>query len=175
MDDIIEAITLESSWKDKIMARISIISEHDRILKKRKYVSEKLRRLAKTYIGELVKEDEYNLQCKLLQDNLETLVIPEEDAITKAGELIENLGNIWRDSTLEEKHKLLKIMLDAVYVDLLNSRSIVGILLKPVFYSLFESLKRKPNVKVIIFNPRKKENALESPERGLVLVETGES
>lgn len=174
MDDIIEAITLGSSWKDKIMAKISAISEHDRISKERKYVSEKLRRLAKTYVDGLVEEGEYNLQCKLLQDNLDTLVIPGMDAITKAGELIENLGNIWRDSTLGEKHKLLTIMLDAVYVDLLNSRSIVGILPKPTFYRLFESLKRKPDAKVIIFNPHEKENALQSTGRVLGLVETGE-
>ena len=53
----------------------------------------------------------------MLQDNLEALVVPEMDATIKAGELIENLGNIWKESTLEEKHKLLTIMLDAVYVD----------------------------------------------------------
>jgi hypothetical protein len=97
------------------------------------------------------------------------------DATIKAGELIEKLGNIWRDSTLEEKHKLLTIMLDAVYVDLLNSRSIVGILPKPTFYGLFESIKRKPDSKVIIFNPQEKENAPVSSGRVLGLVETGES
>ncbi|MEE9400331.1 MAG: recombinase family protein, partial [Dehalococcoidales bacterium] len=47
MDAIIEAITLESSWKDKILAKISTISGHDRISKERKRVSEKRRRLAK--------------------------------------------------------------------------------------------------------------------------------
>ena len=102
-------------------------------------------------------------------------MVPEMDATMKAGELIKNLGNIWRDFTLEEKHKLLTIMLDAVYVDLLNSRSIVGILPKPTFYGLFESLKRKPDAKVIIFNPQEKENALEPTGRVLGLVETGES
>ncbi len=47
MDAIIEAITPESSWKDKILAKISTISGHDRISKERKRVSEKRRRLAK--------------------------------------------------------------------------------------------------------------------------------
>lgn len=99
--------------------------------------------------------------------------MPEMDATIKAGELIENLGNIWKESTPEEKHKLLTIMLDAVYVDLLNSRSIVGLLPKPAFYRLFESLKQKPDSKVIIFDP--KENAPDSPERVVGMVETGES
>jgi site-specific DNA recombinase len=77
------------------------------------------------------------------------------------------------EAMLEEKHKLLTIMLDAVYVDLLNNRSIVGILPKPAFYRLFESLKQKPDSKVIIFNP--KQNAPDSAERVVGLVETGES
>ena len=44
-------------------------------------------------------------------------------------------------------------MLDAVYIDLIASRSIVGWLPKPAFYSLFESLRQKPDSKVIVFNP----------------------
>lgn len=76
----------------------------------------------------LIEEGECNPQRKLLQDNLGTLVVLEMDATMKAGELIENLGNIWKESTPKEKPKLLTIMLDAGYVDLLNSQSIVGIL-----------------------------------------------
>ncbi len=44
-------------------------------------------------------------------------------------------------------------MLDAVYVDLLATRSIVGLLPKPAFYSLLESLKQRPNSNVTVFNP----------------------
>jgi len=175
MNEIIESLALEPSWKASIMAKISAFSEQDRILKERKRITDKLHRLSKTYVDGLVEEGEYNLQRKLLQSNLETLVVPEADAAMKAGELIENLGNIWESATLEEKHKLLTTMLDAVYVDLLTSGRIVGLLPKPAFYRLFESLKRKPDAKVIIFNPQEKENALESTGRVLGLVETGES
>jgi len=67
-------------------------------------------------------------------------------------------------------------MLDAVYVDLPTNRNIVGLLTKPVFYQLFESLKQKPDSKVIIFNSQKKENAPFTTEREMVgLVEAGES
>jgi hypothetical protein len=64
-------------------------------------------------------------------------------------------------------------MLDAVYVDLLNNRSIVGILPKPASYRLFGILKQTPDSKVIICNP--KANAPDSAERMVGLVETGES
>ena len=110
--------------------------------------------------------------------------LQDKDAAMKAGELIENLGNIWEGATLAEKHQLLTTMLDTVYVDLLTSRSIVGLLPKPAFYRLFESLKRNQGLKVIIFNPREgegtwphqeKENALEPSGHVLVLVEAGEA
>jgi hypothetical protein len=45
----------------------------------------------------------------------------EIDAIVKTDELVENLGNIWHEATPEEKLRLLTIMLEAVYVDLLNT------------------------------------------------------
>jgi hypothetical protein len=174
MDAIIEVIALEPSWKDRVIAKIAAISEHDRILKERKRTSERLRRLARAYVDGLVEEGEYNIQRKLLQESLDTLVVPEMDAAIKAGELIENLDNMWRGSTPEEKHRFLTIMLDAVYVDLLNTRKIVGLLPKPAFYQLFESIKQKPDSKVTIFNPHEKENAPDSPERVVGMVETGE-
>ena len=76
-------------------------------------------------------------------------------------------------------------MLDAVYVDLLATRSIVGLLPKPAFYSLLESLKQRPNSNVTVFNPLEtdelgqgdqKENAPVTSGREMVgLVEAGES
>lgn len=76
-------------------------------------------------------------------------------------------------------------MLDAVYIDLLTTRSVVGLLPKPAFYGLFESLRQTPDSRVIVFNPEgsdelslgeQQENAPVSPGREMVgLVEAGES
>jgi hypothetical protein len=82
------------------------------------------------------------------------------DAAINAGEMLESPGLIWQKATLEEKHKLLSGMLEAIYVDLFNTRSIIGLLPKPAFYGLFESFKQIPGSKVIVFNPEEKESAL---------------
>ena len=95
-----------------------------------------------------------------------------------AGELLESLGLIWEKATLEEKHRLLTGMLEAIYVDLAASRSIVGIQPKPPFYPLFESLKHKPESKVTVFRPSEEEKITGSGmslEPDFKLVETGES
>ncbi len=89
---------------------------------------------------------------------------------------------------VKEKHGILLNMLDGVYIDLV-SKKVVGILPKPPFYRLFESLKRNPEAKALILNPDslvsmeskasdeyKQEHAQEEKTSGvdLVMVETGE-
>jgi len=54
-------------------------------------ISDELRRLAKAYADGLVEEREYEIQRKLLQENIETLIIPEIAAVLYAGELLESL------------------------------------------------------------------------------------
>ena len=178
MDAVIRSLTLESSWRERIMAKMAVFSERDRIVKQRKVITEKLRRLGKAYVDGLVGEGEYGVQRMLLNDALNGLVVPESDATIKAGEMLENLGFIWERATLEEKHRLLRTMLEAVYVDLAASRSIVGIQPKAPFYPLFDSLKRVPDNKVTIFRPgevERKTGSVCEAEPDCGLVETGES
>jgi len=153
IDAMIESIILDPAWKEHIISKLSNLSNHDQILKQRKQIVEKLRRLGKAYVDGILNDGEYTVQRKLLQNNLESLVEPDTDATINAGELLETMGIIWEKATLEEKHDLLTTMLEAVYIDLAATRSIVGIQPKPAFYALFESLKQKPDSKVTIFNP----------------------
>jgi hypothetical protein len=112
----------------------------------------------------------------MLQDRLDALVIPEAEAAFDAGEVLENLGTVWGAASLEEKHSLLLGMLDAVYLDLAQSRSVVGILPKSPFYPLFQSLKDDPEAKVKVFDPEQQDRGLhlESPDENCGMVETGE-
>ncbi len=179
IDSVIQSLVLEPSWRERIIAKISTLSEREHMLKQRKQIQEKLRRLGKTYLDGVIDDGEYNVQRKLLQNNLDSLVIPEADAAMNAGEMLESLGLIWQKATLEEKHKLLSGMLEAVYVDLAASRSIVGIQPKPPFYPLFEALKQIPEAKVTLFNPgsdlKTKDSISMMESENFGLVETGES
>jgi len=62
----IEAITLEPSWKDKVIAKIAAISENDRILKEKTRLNEKLKRLARAYVDGLVEEREYTYPAQII-------------------------------------------------------------------------------------------------------------
>jgi site-specific DNA recombinase len=177
VNNIIRSLTLDPTWREKIIEKISAASERESILKQRKQTEEKLRRLWRIYMDGVIDDGEYNVQHKLLQDALDSLVIPEMDATLRAGELLEGLGLIWDRATDEERHRLLSGMIEAVYIDLAASRSIVGIQPKPPFYNLFESLKHIPNNKVIIFRPgiKKETGPGIAQEPDYAMVETGES
>jgi hypothetical protein len=69
-------------------------------------------------------------------------------------------------------------MLEAVYIDLTASRSVVGTQPEPPFYPLFEALKQMPEAKVTLFNPgsnlKTKDSITEMESENFGLVETGE-
>ena len=45
----------------------------------------------------------------------------------EAGKLLENLPVLWEEADLAERRKLLMAMLDAVYVDTVEEKSVVAI------------------------------------------------
>ena len=54
---------------------------------------------------------------KLLEMELESLVVPDANAAEEAGNLINNLKNLWAEASMEEQRKLLLTMLDAIYIE----------------------------------------------------------
>ncbi len=85
--------------------------------KERQAVQEKLRRMAKAYIDGVFPDGEYHRQKRLLEMELESLVIPQANAVEEAGKLITDLPRLWSEANFEEKRKLLLAMLDAVYFE----------------------------------------------------------
>ena len=136
-----------------------------------------MRRLGKAFVDGLVEEEDYKVQKKMIQDQLDGLVIPEAEAAFIAGQKMEDLGTVWEVASLEDKHSLLLSMLDAVYLDLADTRSVVGIKPKPSFYPLFDSLGQQPESKVRVIKDEaliKETDSIFETEPSTVLVETGE-
>ena len=171
IDNLVKSLVLLPSWRERVIDKLSILSEREDMLRQREVIESKLRRLGKTFIDGLIEEGEYNVQRTLLQNALNSMIVPEANAALKAGEQLENLGALWEVATLEEKHSLLSGMLEAVYVDLAASRSIVGIQPKAPFFPLFESLKNLADNKIIVFTSK----PVDGEKTSTVMVETGEN
>ena len=67
---------------------------------------------------------------------LEAVRTPDYGDLIRLGDHIEGLIEAWTLATNEERHKLLTMMLDAVYVDM-QSGTIEGVKPKPEFLPLF--------------------------------------
>jgi hypothetical protein len=98
---------------------------------------------------------------------LESLVVPAANAAEEAGNLINNLKNLWANASMEEQRKLLLTMLDAVYIDARQTKSIVAIWPKPPFKPIFQVAVTREGSDIRIIN----EPIQGSP---VFLVETGE-
>lgn len=106
--------------------------------------------MAKTFIDGLFPDEEYHRRKRLLEMELESLVVPQANAAEEAGKLISDLPRLWAEANLEERRKLLLTMLDAVYVDAKEEKSIVAVKPKPAFRPIFEVATTKQGSGVML-------------------------
>ena len=107
----------------------------------------------------------------LINQKLESLIVPEASAAEEAGKLIQDLPTLWAEANEEEQRKLLLTMLDAVYIDTKETKSVIAVKPKPPFMPVFEVASRREGSVIKILNGREKE----SSRPALFLVEAGES
>ena len=81
----------------------------------------------------LFDEIEYHRHKKWLEWQLESLLVPEVDGAKEAGRGLADVPRLWVGATLQERHQRLTTILDAVYIDLKGSKSIVSVKAKPAF------------------------------------------
>ena len=70
----------------------------------------------------------------------------------EAGKLLENLPDLWEEADLAERRKLLMAMLDAVYVDTVEDKSVVAIRPKPAFRPIFEVATTRAGSGIVLIN-----------------------
>ena len=147
---IVSAIVLPDAWMDRVLARIHLADEVKRVEQERKETEQRLKRLAQVYLDNLVSNEEYRRQKRLLEERLASLVVPGVDAAKEAGKLLEDLPSLWDEANLSERRQLLLTMLDAVYVDTVEEKSIVAIRPKPAFMPLFDVATTKEGSGVML-------------------------
>jgi len=105
--------------KYRALAHIDLADDVERVRHERVQTEQRLRRLGTAYVDGLYDDDGYRREKRSLEDKLANLVVPGVDAAMKAG-------------------NLLMVMLDAVYVDTVEEKSVVAIWPKPAFRPIFE-------------------------------------
>ena len=147
---IVEAVELGPRWEEEVLTIITVDDEVERVKERRKKAQERLKRLGRAYVDGVYDDNEYRRQKRLIEAELESLVIPEADAAAEAGRLIERLPDLWAGANLEERRKLLLTMLEAVYVDAKEERRIVAIKPKAPFKPIFQVAMMKEGSGIVL-------------------------
>ncbi len=79
-------------------------------------------------------------------------MVPAANDAESAGNPIMNLPKLWAEANMEEQRKLLLTMLDAVYVEVKQTKSIVAVKPKPPFKPVFQVAATKEGSKIRIIN-----------------------
>ena len=108
--------------------------------------------MGKAYVDGVFPDEEYHRQKKLLEMELESLVVPKANAAEEAGKLILDLPRLWSNANTEELRKLLLTMLDAVYVDAKNTKSVIAIRPKTPFKPVFQVAASREGSDIRILN-----------------------
>jgi len=123
----------------------------------------------------LYDDEGYRREKRSLEDKLANLVVPGVDAAMEAGNLLENLPVLWQEADLTERRKLLMAMLDAVYVDTVEEKSVVAIRPKPAFRPIFEVATTRAGSGIVLINETPPDPGRPRGRITVFLVETGES
>ena len=119
--------------------------------------------MRKAYVDGLYFDDDYRREKRGLEEKLAGLVFPEADAAEEAGNLIQQLPELWAGGSLGERRQLLLTMLDAIYVDSKEDRAIVVLKPKPAFRAVFQIATTREGSGVVLYNENSPE-AFTSPE-----------
>ena len=105
-------------------------------MKERDRLEEKLRRLKRLYQEVEITEGEFQREKELTESALAALRVPEGERVTELGDHVEGMVEAWHEATKEERREMLRLMLDAVYVDMPEGK-VVSLKPKPAFLPLF--------------------------------------
>jgi DNA invertase Pin-like site-specific DNA recombinase len=172
VQDIVSAIELGPQWLEEVLAIISLKDEVERVKTERHAAHSRLKRMANADIDGLLPEEEYNRQRRLLEMELESLVLPAANVAEEAGNLLINLKELWKSASPEEQRQLLMTMLDAAYVDTKRARCVVALKPKPPFRPVFRVAVAQKGSKIKLI---KNGDPDSSGPPSVFVVETGET
>lgn len=120
--ELVKRLSLPSDWRERLKELVNHRQEQDQVEGKRQYLQGKLRRLREMYLDGDIEKPEYNHRKADLQAQLNAQQLPEQLAIETAGETLESLGTAWAGAPLRLQRDMLRVIFEAVYVDMLSRR-----------------------------------------------------
>ena len=139
---------LREGWIDWIIQNHIHGSNVDVALQKRRDMQGRIERARRLYL-----DGDLNWQAfTKIKDEAEALLasiyVPEFDDAVEAGQVLNDFGTLWNSASVGSRNRLLRSMLDAIYVDLEN-REVIGLLPKETFVAPILAMAKRDDVSVL--------------------------
>ncbi len=140
MGKILKGLKPPEGWRVVILEHLQVKGEDvERYQREKGRLEEKLRRVRQMYQEVEVGELEYRKELAATKERLASLNPPEEmraDEVLRAGSYLESLGPAWAAAMPEERKQIYRLILEVVYVDVLEKR-LMEVVPKGAFVPLF--------------------------------------
>jgi DNA invertase Pin-like site-specific DNA recombinase len=136
---LVAGLILPDDWRSQILDLVECEDRRAAVERERARLSEKLRRLQRSYFEVEIDDATYRRERAETKAQLDALVIPDAPDVVAAGQFLESLAAIWAEATQAERHELLGMLLEAVFVDVAGD-SIVCVQPKAPFVMLFSQV-----------------------------------
>ena len=147
-DTMFGGFTLRDDWVDWVIEHYVQESSPESALRKRQSIQDKIDRARHLYIeGEL----DWQSFSRIKEDAEAAIVsvyVPEFDDAMEAGKILNDFGTLWHSASVARRDRLLRSMLQAIYVDL-EKREITGLLPKKCFLGPLLAMAERKEVAVL--------------------------
>ena len=139
---------LRENWVDWIVDNHVRDANPPDALHRQRSIEQKIERARHLYInGDLTWQGFTKIKVEAVAD-LISIYIPEFDDAVEAGKLLNDFGTVWESASVGRKNRLLKTMLQAIYVDL-DKREVIGFLPKKTLMAPIMAMADRCDVAVM--------------------------
>ena len=125
---------LRENWIDWVIEHHMKGQDHAAAIPKRHSIQNQVERARQLCLAGEIDRRSFTVAKNLAEAELVGARIPEIYDATRAGAHLAKLASEWRSSSVSRRNRLLRTVLEAIYVDL-DQRVVVGLLPKPDYCS----------------------------------------
>ena len=126
IDKLFAGFEMRDDWRDYVLTRFTENTNIKELKRRKRSLLRKRDRVNELFFDGEIDRTERDTRVAVIDEELLETEEISDDAVEKAGEFLENFGNLWESASVKEKNRLLRTVLRGVYVDY-SRREIVSI------------------------------------------------
>ena len=148
VDELFGGFELEDDWVEWVMDHYMEESDLETALRKTRSIQGKLERAEGLYLqGEMDDPKFFRIKAKAAAE-MASIYVPDFDDGEEALAILKDFGTLWQGVSVGRRNRLLKLLINAMYVDL-GKRRIIALQPKETFLAPVSTMAEKTGINVI--------------------------